>query len=402
MRNGGVMERARQASVAMAAVLICSCDWPSPEDARLTEANLREIHKLSPLPPTPPSPTNAVANDPAAAGLGQLLFFDPRLSANGEISCATCHDPAHGLSDGKPLAQGLNTTTRHSQALWNVAHQRWFFWDGRADSLWAQSLQPLQHPDEMGATPELVWEVLRNDAQVTGAYEKLFGAFPSTPNSLNRLLTNLGKCFEAYQRQLLSKDSRFDQFVEKLKTGSSPEDAGLTEEERRGLKIFVGRGQCTLCHSGPNLTDGEFHNIGLPKHPDLRKDSGRFEGARLVVKDPFNGVGEFSDDRSEETNIKLRYLVVKLNNMAEFKTPSLRHVAETAPYMHDGRFATLREVIDHYSDLDTDPPLGHREETLVPLDLSRREKRDLEAFLRTLTGQPLPPTLTEPPKTGSN
>ncbi len=399
--NGRVMMGASLAGIATIAVLVGSCDRPSPEDAKLSEANLHEVRKLSPLPPTPPSPTNAVADDPAAAHLGQLLFFDPRLSSNGEVSCATCHDPAHSFSDGKPLSEGLNTTTRHSQSLWNMAYQRWYFWDGRADSLWAQSLQPLQHPDEMGATPELVWEVLRNDDTITGEYNELFGAFPSTPDSLNRMLTNLGKCLEAYQRHLISSGSRFDQFVANINAGKPAEDAGLTEEERRGLKIFVGRGQCTLCHSGPNLSDGEFHNIGLPKHPDLRRDSGRFEGARLVTKDPFNGTGEFSDDRSKNTNVKLRYLVVKLNNMAEFKTPSLRHVAESAPYMHDGRFATLREVINHYSDLDTEPPLGHREETLVPLKLSKREKRDLEAFLRTLTGKPLPPALTEAPTTAN-
>ena len=118
----------------------------------------------------------------------------------------------------------------------------------------------------------------------------------------------------------------------------------------------------------------------------------------MVKENRFNGVGEFSDDRGKEANVKLRYLVVKMNNLAEFKTPSLRHVAETAPYMHDGRFATLREVIDHYSDLDDEPPLGHLEETLVPLDLSDREKDELEAFLRTLTGKALEPGLLGAPE----
>lgn len=363
----------------------------------LSERDRAEVFKLSPLPALPPSPTNAHADDPRAARLGQSLFYDPRLSSNGQVSCATCHDPALGFSDGKELSEGLGTTRRHSQALWNVAHQRWFFWDGRTDSLWAQSLQPIQDENEMGATPEHVLGVVAADSHLTSAYEEIFGPLPSSGDSPNGFFSNVGKCLEAYERKIISSESRFDEFVARLESGESQENAGFSESERRGLKLFVGRGQCILCHAGPNFSDGEFHNIGLPKHPQLRKDSGRFEGVRLVKKDPFNGFGEFSDDRSEQANIKLRYLVVKLNNMAEFKTPSLRNVAETAPYMHDGRFATLQEVIDHYSDLDTDPPLGHREETLQPLDLSKREKRDLEAFLRTLTGKPLDQALLQPP-----
>ncbi|NNC87455.1 MAG: methylamine utilization protein [Akkermansiaceae bacterium] len=379
------------------ALLACGCDRPSPEDAQLGARDVAEVLKLSPLPEAPPSPTNAVADNDDAAHLGQLLFYDSRLSSNGAVSCATCHDPQHGFSDGKPLSEGLATTRRHSQALWNVAHQRWFFWDGRADSLWAQSLQPLQDESEMGATPAHIHDVVAGDAELAAAYEAVFGPVPAAGEALERFLGNLGKCFEAYQRKIVSTGSRFDAFVARVRGGEPPESAGLSEEELRGLKIFVGRGQCVLCHSGPNLTDSEFHNIGLPKHPDLKKDSGRFEGVRLVKKDPFNGTGAFSDDRSEETNIKLRYLVVKMNNMAEFKTPSLRNVALTAPYMHDGRFATIGEVLTHYSELKDDPPLGHREETLVPLKLSKREKAELEAFLRTLTGEPLDESLLGPP-----
>ena len=379
------------------AAFLAGCDRPSPQDAQLSGEELSEVLKLSPLPTPPPSPTNTFADDPGAARLGQSLFYNAHLSSNGEISCATCHNPGHGFSDAKPLAEGLKTTRRHSQALWNMAYQRWYFWDGRTDSLWAQSLQPLQSPDEMGATPEHALSVVAGDRTLKTAYEELFGPLPPAGEPLDRFLTNLGKTFEAYQRQLISTNSRFDQFVSRIRGGEPRESAGLSETERRGLKLFVGRGRCILCHSGPNLSDGEFHNIGLPKHPDLRRDSGRFEGVRLVKKDPFNGFGEFSDDRGPDTNIRLRYLIVKLNNMAEFKTPSLRHVAETAPYMHDGRFATLRDVINHYSELKDEPPLGHREETLLPLNLPKREKDDLEAFLKTLTGEPLEESLLESP-----
>jgi cytochrome c peroxidase len=148
--------------------LLAGCDRAEPEDAELSAENLAEVYQLSPLPELPPSPTNAHADDPAAAAFGQRLFYDKRLSANGEISCATCHDPAKGFSDGKPLAEGLGGVPRHTNALWNVGHQRWFFWDGRADSLWAQSLQPLQSEVEMGATPGLVREVLAGDGRLKG------------------------------------------------------------------------------------------------------------------------------------------------------------------------------------------------------------------------------------------
>lgn len=382
----------------MLAGLLAGCDRPAPEDAELSAENLAEVYQLSPLPELPASPSNAHADDPATAAFGQRLFYDKRLSANGELSCATCHDPAKGFSDGRPLAEGLGEVPRHTNALWNVGHQRWYFWDGRADSLWAQSLQPLQSEVEMGATPGLVRGVLAGDGRLKEEYEALFGPLPAEGAELNRLLANLGKSFEAYQRRIISEDARFDRFVAKLREGEAPERAGLSEEELRGLKLFVGKGNCILCHAGPNFTDGEFHNIGLPKHPELRKDSGRFEGGRLVKEDPFNGLGEFSDERGKEANVKLRYLVVKMNNLGEFKTPSLRHVAETAPYMHDGRFATLREVLDHYSELPGEPPMGHREETLVPLKLSGREKGELEAFLKTLTGAGLDPGLLGVPE----
>ena len=364
-----------------------------------TAEEIHEIRKLSPLPEIPPSPTNAVADDPRAAWLGQRMFYDPRLSSNGSVACATCHDPTMGFSDGKPVSEGLGKTDRHSQSLWNVAHQRWFFWDGRADSLWAQALQPLQDPREMGASPQHLHDVVTGDSVLRPRYVELFG--PPGDKATERFLANLGKSFEAYQRHLISRDSPFDAFVSDLGAVEPGDDRHLDESARRGLRLFIGRGKCTLCHAGPNFSDGEFHNVGLPRNPPLPRDSGRFEGIRKLKDDKFNGTGVFSDDQGQDTNVKLRYLVVKMNNMAEFKTPTLRNVAESAPYTHDGRFATLREVLSFYSELPGDPPLGHREETLTPLDFSDRELKDLETFLRSLTGKPLDQSLTRSPDVGS-
>ncbi len=380
-------------------VALASCQRTTETDegpVSFAEKEVREIRKLSPLPELPPSPTNTVADDPVAVHLGQQLFYDTRLSAKGAVACATCHDPEKSFSDGRPVSEGISKLDRHSQGLWNVGHQRWFFWDGRADSLWAQALQPLLDEREMGGSVEQIRKVVTEDPALNTDYEKLFGE--AGTHSPDRFFSNVGKSFEAYQRLFVSKDSAFDRFVEDLDNVQPGDDKHLSESARRGLRIFVGRGQCILCHAGPNFSDGEFHNIGLPRHPELPRDSGRFAGIRKLEEDRFKGTGEFSDDRSEKTNIKTRYLVVKVNNLGEFKTPSLRNVAESAPYMHDGRFATLREVLDFYSELPDKPPLGHREETLRPLKFTEQEKDDVEAFLRSLTGAPLDKALLRPPE----
>ena len=364
----------------------CTQEQSLNDPVVFSENEKREIFKLSPLPPLPENPTNAFADHPDAAKLGQRLFFEKRLSANGEISCATCHDPTKGFSDGKPLSEGLKTTDRHSPTIWNVAYQSWLFWDGRADSLWAQSIQPLHSANEMGATARQLYDVIAGDADLLAAYEGVFGK--GSPESLDRFVSNLGKAFEAYQRKIISTNSPFDQFVADLKSGNEDSDA-ISLAAKRGLRLFVGRGQCVLCHAGPNFSDGEFHNIGLPKVEGEKRDTGRYEGIRKVLNDPFNGLGDFSDDSSEETNIKLRYLVVKLNNLGEFKTPTLRNIATSAPYMHNGSFPELRDVLQFYNKLPGEAEIGHREETLVPLEFSEREKEDLAEFLKTLTGKEL-------------
>lgn len=387
--------------VALGLLALChsACERPLEKSTvTFTAEELREIAKLTPLPATPPSRTNAFAANPAAARLGQRLFYEPRLSITGKISCATCHRPEHGFADDQPLSRAIGTTERHTMALWNLAHERWFFWTGRADSLWAQAPHPLQHPAEMGASPEHLRATLAGDATLKSEFETLFGTLPArvekdTPDA-HRLLSNIGKSLEAYTRQLISTDSPFDHFAAALLSGRPVgKNEPLSESAQRGLKLFVGRGRCTLCHAGPNFSDGEFHNIGLPGLPT---DQGRFGGILDVRADPLNGLGAFSDDRSPETNIKLRYLAVKMNNLGEYKTPTLRHAAQTPPYMHDGSLATLRDVLDFYSTLPGTSALGHREETLQPLNFTTEEKADLEAFIRSLTGAPLAPALTRP------
>lgn len=393
------MSRASRAGfLGLLVVFITACERPEERSTvEFTPEEIRQILKLSPLPPVPANPTNAIADHPVAARLGQRLFFDLRLSANGKISCATCHDPQKGFADGKRIAEGIGATERHAPALWNVAYQRWFTWSGSADSLWAQAMQPMLHEAEMGASPGTLRTRIADNPLLKADYETLFGPLPDSNDqdraTTDRFLASLGKAIEAYQRRIVSNNAPFDRFVASLRKGEAPKKSSpINESAQRGLKLFVGRGQCVLCHSGSNFSDGEFHNLGL----EGVVDQGRFAGILDVKADRFNGTGALSDDPAATTNVKLRYLTTKMNQLGEFKTPTLRHATLTPPYMHDGRFATLREVIDFYSDLPGDAILGHREETLRPGNFSEQEKADLEAFIHSLTGAPLPDHLTRP------
>jgi cytochrome c peroxidase len=367
----------------------------------------------------PPDPTNAYADDPAAAALGERLFFDAGLSPSGAVSCATCHKPERAFTDGRQLARGVGLGSRNTPTVWNVAFNRWFFWDGRADSLWAQALAPLENQVEMAGSRVEVARRLHDDAALRADYEDLFGDLPDLSNrqrfpqrarpvpddpthpdalawdamapadreAVDRVYTNVGKSLAAYERTLISRDSAFDRFARALRERDGAGLSALTPEAQRGMVRFFADGACTLCHTGPNFTDREFHNIGLGPLPGSPPDRGRYEGVGLVQVDPFNGLGEFSDAPDSEGNDKVVFLALTANHLGEMKTPSLREVAETGPYMHDGRFATLEEALGFYQRLDEVPVFGHREESLVPLEAGEAAVREMAAFLRALSGE---------------
>lgn len=394
------------------------------------EAEKEMIFSLSPLQPPPENPTNKYAEHPAAARLGQYLFFDSRLSGNGALSCASCHQPALGWTDGQALAVGLGRQIRNSPSLWNVSQQRWFFHDGRADTLWAQALQPLENPLEMGGSRSAVYLLFQRDPQLRRAYQAIFGPLPrlgrqpagqarpvpEQPQSaahqawmqllpadqtqINRFASNLGKAIEAFERRLNSSETPFDRFARGLRDNQPELQKSLSKDAQLGLRLFIGRGQCILCHSGPGLSDGEFHNLGLPALANLAVDQGRYQGISRLLSDPFNGKGPYSDlPAGDAWADKLNYLERQQSNQGEFKTPSLRELAQTAPYMHDGRFRTLEEVIAFYNTPDAhQPALGRREDTIQPLKLSADEIRQLSAFLRSLSSGPPSAELSSQPK----
>lgn len=366
----------------------------------LDAAEVRRILDLSPLPPPPPS-TSRAAGDPHAARLGHALFFDLRLSGDGAASCATCHDPARGFADGRPLPERAGRAGRHTPSLWNVAYNRWFFWDGRADSMWAQALEPIERPDELGGDRLRTARLIHDDPELRRAWEAAFGPLPDLGDraAVDRVFVGAGKAIEAYERLLVSRRSPFDVFAEGLRAGDGERIAALSPAAVRGLRLFVGRAQCRLCHGGPNFTDGEFHDTGVPSRaPGAPAEEGRERGIGLLRASPFNAGGPWSDDPAGAAAQRLELLAGGPETRGAWKTPTLRNVARTAPYMHQGQLATLRQVLEHYSTLrGAVSGAHHREAVLRPLALTQDEIDDLVAFLESLTDEAIDPALLRPP-----
>ena len=361
---------------------------------------------LSALGAPPPDPSNRWADVPQAAAFGERLFFDARFSANGAVSCATCHDPARQFQDGTPLGKGVGTTGRRTMPIAGTAHNGFFFWDGRKDSAWAQALGPLESAVEHGGTraqyAHLVARHYRAD------YEKLFGPLPDLSrvpaaagpvddpaarrawesltqqqrDDVTRIFVNIGKAIAAYERGIQPQPTRFDRFADAwARTGKMPTDI-LDERERAGFQLFVGKASCTQCHNGPLLTNGGFHNTGVPARPGLPVDRGRAPAVAAVKGDEFNCHSRWSDAGPDQCP-ELDFLAPSAATQERaYKVPSLRNVAERAPYMHAGQFGTLGEVLRHY-DRAAPAPAGHGE--VKPLKLTPAELDQLEAFLRALS-----------------
>ncbi len=358
------------------------------------------------------SPTNAFADNSAAAALGRALFFEKGLSSSGGISCATCHNPALGWADGRAVAEGEGKMHLAAPAIRHAARSRWFFWDGRADSLWAQALQPLEGPLEMGGSRVGILRWLMGQPHFRSLWKQAFASLPNLPDPLpgfsreesptqgrawkwrtpaerlqfDQNFVRVGKALAAFQRTVARQptQSPFDRFAHAISKNPRQPNFVLPVDAQRGFRLWAGKGRCLSCHFGKEFSDSEFHNLGFDVLPGFPFPEGRPGGIRAMRMDPFNGRGAFSDDSSWEANEKILYLALDAHVDGTWKTPTLRNVGNTAPYMHDGRFQTLREVVDFYSELPGMATFGHREETLQPAHFSEREKTDLIAFLRSL------------------
>jgi len=279
---------------------------------------------------------------PEKAELGRFLYFDPRLSADNSVSCATCHDPKKAFGDAAPVSTGIHGQkgNRNAPPVFNRAYSLAQFWDGRAGTLEDQALGPMANPIEMGNTHQLVVKKLQEIAGYQPLFEKAFGPGPIT-------IDNAAKAIATFERTVLSGNSPFDRY-------RAGQKKAMNAAQIRGMKVFEKRAKCDKCHEGMNFTTNEYHNLGVgmdKPEPDL----GRF----VVTKDP--------------------------KDWGAFKTPTLREIANSAPYMHDGSLKTLEEVVDLYDkggtlnkNLDPD---------IKPLHLTKDEKKDLVEFLKALSGE---------------
>lgn len=310
------------------------------------------VPDIGPLPTSIPMPSTNL-NYKAKVELGKQLYFDGRLSKSGAISCAFCHNPGTGFADPRQTSIGIGGGVggRQSPTVYNTAFNHVQFWDGRARSLEEQAIGPIQNPIEMGETHENVVSKLKKIKGYQQQFRAVFGAEVS--------LQGIAEAIAAYERTVISTNSSFDQYL-------AGDSKAMDEAAVRGMALFKGKARCILCHNGPNFTDNQFHNLGVPQVGPLKEDLGRYDVTKAE------------------------------KDKGAFKTPTLRSIVETAPYMHDGAFKTLEEAVDF---LNAGGGANSNLSPLVkPLNLTPAEKADLVVFLKALTGEPIPFQLPKIPK----
>lgn len=338
------------------------------------------------LPPVPVPADNP--QTPEKIALGKKLFEDKRFSATGEVSCATCHDPAKAFTDS-PLTtskgiQGL-TGTRNAQTVFNAAYSTVLFWDGRSPSLEDQVLHPFVNPVEMGLpNHEPILKLVRSDPDYARAFKTVFGK-----EAEGITLKEVTQAIASFERTILSGDSPFDRYY------FGGDKQAMSPAAIRGFQVFLGQGRCVSCHvieqDQALFTDNRFHNIGVGINR-IQNDVPRLAGAFLEAK--ARGVNVdvavLSDKKTSELG---RFAITdQSDELGAFKTPTLREVARTAPYMHDGSLKTLREVVEHYDNGGVSDPKTKVNDFLSggirPLGLSEQQEADLIAFLEALSSGP--------------
>jgi cytochrome c peroxidase len=309
---------------------LCSFGMLSVAGKFAISSNALAAEKVTKLPAVPFPKDNPLTD--AKVLLGKQLYFDGRLSSNDQLSCATCHDPAKGYSNGEAFAVGTEGKAggRNTPTVINTAYQDFQFWDGRAKTLEDQALGPIQNPIEMNMPLEKLIPKLNAIAGYRKQFQEVFGT-DVTPDGI-------AKAIAAYERTVISTDAPYDKFV----AGNTE---ALSPSAQRGMKLFFGKANCSACHSGPNFTDNAFHNIGYGNGSDI----GRAEVSKLA------------------------------GDKGSFKTPTLREVARSAPYMHEGGLATLEAVVEHYNKGGT--PNEFLDEEMAPLNLTADEMADLVKFM---------------------
>lgn len=398
-------------------LIACGGREPDPPPAKVEP-------RYAPLPALPPDPTNKFAEFPGVAAFGQKLFFDPAMSGpllednehgkageRGKVSCFTCHDGPALDDPGHHISIGTGLGSRNSPPLLDASHYRWSNWAGRFDSQWSLALVVIEKPEVMNGSrvdvARLIVERYRDD------YAAAFGSLPasldpdrfpagarpkpSQPDALDdswermakedrelvdRIYVHAGKAIAAYLRLLVGRNAPFDRFV------AGQADA-IGEEAKRGVKLF--ELHCESCHAGPHFTDNKFHALAVAQVGDgvPKIDRGRPDDLPPLQASVFNASGPWSDGRIQLTSDR--------PSRGEFRTPSLRNIELTPPYMHAGQFKTLANVVAFYNAGGGEVEGIRKDPLIKPLKLSDRDQADLVAFMKTLTDEPPPKALLTPP-----
>lgn len=356
---------------------------------------------LSSLPKLPPDPSNKYGDDPRAADFGHRLFFDTRLSSNGKVACATCHQPQRDFTDGRKLAVGVGKTRRNAPTLVGAAYNRWFFWDGRRDSQWSQALVSIENPVEQNMPRDRLIAVIRSNPDLRRDYVAIFGPLPQAGDrdGINRAFANIGKALAAYERKLMPGPAKFDRYVDAILVGHEPAPQDqLTLDQTQGLHVFISdqRGRCIRCHNGPLFTDGYFHNIGVTDALRQPGEQGRIVGVELARDSEFNCLSKYSDAKPSDCGNLIYARRKSPELLGAFKVPTLRDLLKTAPYMHNGSMRTLNDVMWHYRML----PQSHVDNIeMTSFTITGAEFDEVEAFLATLQGPiKAPPGYLRPPQ----
>jgi cytochrome c peroxidase len=436
----------------LAGLAACGDDRATPDDPidsavlpdtatvdDFTEDEKALLAQLTPLGAPPADPTNAFADNANAAELGQMLFFDKSFSGalvvgddgsngglgavgnTGKVSCHSCHSVGSDALDDRRstpnnVSLGTNFMTRNALGLVNSSFYKWTNWGGRFDSQWSLSLAVAENATTMRSTRLEVVHMLFDKYRTE--YDAIFpvpldaaldpnaadaarfppsgkpkaaAADPDGPFELmaaadrliaNRIYANYGKAIAAYMRTLVSRNAPFDRYV-------AGDRAAISEPAKRGLHTFLAK--CTGCHIGPNFADDDFHALAVPQTglhvPAV--DNGRFNDVVALLASGFNTSGVFSDNT---TTGMLTGLVQQESQRGQFRTKSLRNVAESGPYMHAGQFATLEAVVAFYNDGGGDVGATGivKDPKITPLALDAQQQADLVEFLKTLTGERVP------------
>lgn len=398
-------------------------------DNTWTQTEWSKIQTLSPLPAVPKDTTNKYADDANAAKLGQMLFFDKSyagaltvgndgtnggLGAMGDtakVSCASCHGgPTMDDTRSSPgnVSLGTNFGTRNALSIVNSSFYAWTNWAGRFDSQWSLPLAVAENANIMKSTRlqivHMLWDKYKTE------YEAVFGALdtrldPNSPNAadfpatgklddnsndgkiLNRIYANFGKALQAYMRLVVSRNTDLDKYV-------AGNFGALSTNEKEGLRVFIAKGKCVSCHSGPNMADDQFYSFGVPQTgPHVpATDFGRFQDVPPLLTSIFNVNGDYSDDK---TTTKLTGLVQDPGQKGRFRTKSLRGVSRSGPYMHSGQLATLEAVVDFYDvgGGDVGDAGAVKDPKITAIGLTAAEKQNLVAFMKKLEGEAVAPAL---------